>query len=73
MFEDGKRIWKAYETLFVDGEDFVDIGAAFEKENPVSKANLGNAEIRCMKQRSLVDFAVKWIEENRNVEEVFHS
>lgn len=55
------------------GEDFVDIGAAFEKENPVSKANLGNAEIRCMQQRSLVDFAVKWIEENRNVEEVFHS
>lgn len=73
VMEDGKRVWKAYETLFVDGEDFVDIGAAFEKENPVSKANLGNAEIRCMQQRSLVDFAVKWIEENRNVEEVFHS
>lgn len=65
VMEDGKRLWKSYETLFVDGEDFVDIGAAFEKENKVEKASLGNAHIRCMNQRELVDFAVKWIEENR--------
>jgi aminoglycoside 3-N-acetyltransferase len=65
VMENGKRIWKTYETLFVDGEDFVDIGVAFENENKVEKASLGNAHIRCMNQRKLVDFAVKWIEENR--------
>lgn len=61
----GERVWKTYETLFVDGEDFVEIGEAFEKEYPVKKVTLGNATLRFMKQRDLVDFAVKWIEENR--------
>ena len=65
VMEDGKRVWKSYETLFVDGEDFVDIGAAFEEKNTVKKAALGGTVIRCMNQRSLVDFAVKWIEVNR--------
>ena len=26
MSEEGKRVWKAYETLFVDGNDFEKIG-----------------------------------------------
>lgn len=65
LMEDGKRVWKAYDTLFVDGEDFEKIGASFEQECSVTKANLGNATITFMKQRELVDFAVKWIEQNR--------
>lgn len=65
VLEDGRRVWKRYETLFVDGEDFHEIGAAFEKACPVRKTTLGNATIRLMKQRDLVDFAVRWIEENR--------
>lgn len=36
--------WPAYETLFVDGEDFVDIGKAFEAEHSVNIAKLGEAE-----------------------------
>ena len=63
--ENGKRVWKAYETLFVDGEDFEQIGEAFEKEHEVIKVHLGNAALRFMKQRELVDFAVRWIEKNR--------
>ena len=63
--ENGKRVWKAYKTLFVDGEDFTEIGAAFEAAHPVHTTVLGGAEIRIMKQRELVDFAVKWIEKNR--------
>ena len=65
VMENGKRVWKAYETLFVDGEDFVDIGAAFEAAHTVKRQKLGNAELRLMKQRELVDFAVEWIERNR--------
>ena len=63
--ENGRRVWKAYETLFVDGEDFVQIGEAFEKEHPVKKTLLGKAVLRLMKQRMLVDFAVEWMEKNR--------
>lgn len=64
--ENNTRVWKEYETLFVDGEDFDQIGEAFEKEYDVKKATLGNGTITLMKQRELVDFAVKWIEKNRN-------
>ncbi len=65
VMENGTRIWKEYETLFVDGEDFEQIGEAFEKECIVKKATLGNGTLTLMKQRQLVDFAVKWIEKNR--------
>ena len=66
--ENGKRVWKAYETLFVGGEDFVQIGEAFEQTNAVKKAMLGNAELRLMNQRKLVDFAVDWIQDHRGGE-----
>lgn len=63
--ENGVRVWKAYDTLYVDGEDFAEIGEAFEKEHEVKKARLGNAVLRLMDQRELVDFAVEWIEKYR--------
>ena len=67
VMENGKRVWKAYETLFVDGEDFEKIGEAFEHSSSagVSRAMLGGAQLRLMSQRRLVDFAVRWIEANR--------
>ncbi len=65
VMENGKRIWKAYETLFVNGEDFVEIGADFETVHTVNRQKLGNAELKLMKQRELVDFAVEWIQKNR--------
>ncbi|MCR5607479.1 MAG: AAC(3) family N-acetyltransferase [Lachnospiraceae bacterium] len=65
VLENGKRVWKAYDTLFVDGEDFEQIGQAFEEEHEVKKVRLGDATLSLMKQREIVDFAVKWIEKNR--------
>ena len=63
--EAGKRVWKAYETLFVDGNDFEKIGEDFEKAYAVPGVRIGNALVRLMYQRELVDFAVKWMETNR--------
>ena len=65
ILENGQRVWKAYETLFVDGEDFERIGAAFEQAHAVRLGKVGGAELRLMQQRALVDFAVGWMEENR--------
>lgn len=62
---EGKRIWKSYETLAVDGKDFSAIGEAFEQTGQVRHVSLGNAVLSMMSQRALVDFAVKWIGENR--------
>ena len=63
--EAGKRVWKAYETLFVDGNDFEKIGEDFEEAYAVPGVQIGNAFVRLMYQRELVDFAVKWMETNR--------
>lgn len=65
ILENGKRVWKEYRTLYVDGEDFEAIGEAFENAHPVTRVPLGNGTITFMKQRELVDFAVNWIEQNR--------
>lgn len=65
VMENGKRVWKAYDTLFVSGDDFCDIGAAFEELHSVSKASLGSGTITLIRQRKLVDFAVGWIEKHR--------
>ena len=65
LTENGQRVWKSYETLYVDGEDFDRIGEAFEKHCPVKKASLGNGTLTLMDQRQLVDFAVDWIQANR--------
>lgn len=64
---DGQRIWRSYETLAVDGEDFPAIGEAFEQTGKVRHVSLGNGILSMMNQRALVDFAVKWIEENRTL------
>lgn len=65
IMENGERVWKRYDTLFVDGEDFEEIGKAFEENCSVSKGQIGEAEIRLMKQCDIVDYAVEWIEKNR--------
>ena len=65
MMINGKREWVTYSTLYVDGEDFNEIGKAFEEAMPVNKINLGNAQLCFMKQRELVDFAIGWIEQYR--------
>lgn len=65
MMVSGKRQWVSYETLCVDGEDFEQIGIDFETSVSVSQIKIGNAVVKCMKQRELVDFAVQWIEQNR--------
>ena len=65
MMVNGKREWVTYETLYVDGEDFEDIGEEFVKTDKVKKVSLGNGEIQFMKQLYIVYFSVDWIEKKR--------
>ena len=65
LMVNGKREWVTYETLYVDGEDFEDIGKEFVKTYNVAKVELGNGIIQFMDQRKIVDFSVEWIEKNR--------
>ncbi|MBC7959900.1 MAG: AAC(3) family N-acetyltransferase [Vallitaleaceae bacterium] len=62
---DGKREWVTYTTQSVDDVDFLEIGKDFDEEANVQVHQVGNASVRLMKQRQLVDWTVKWLEKNR--------
>lgn len=65
MTINGERLWIGFDTLKVDGEDFIEIGRAFEASHPVASTIIGNATVRLMDQREAVDFATDWINANR--------
>jgi aminoglycoside 3-N-acetyltransferase len=66
MLSDGAREWVTYYDDAVEADDFDQIGAAFEAEPGAVLINqIGDATVRLMKQRALVDFAIRWMEANR--------
>ena len=67
MMVDGERQWVYYDTLSTYGDDFGEIGEAFDAAHDVEVGRIGEAEVRFFRQRAVVDFAVEWIEKNRNL------
>jgi aminoglycoside 3-N-acetyltransferase len=67
MFVDGERQWVPFRELDYDDDDFPQLGADFEKAHPeaVTIGRIGDAEVRTMQMRALVDFGVQWMEANR--------
>ncbi|WP_239617773.1 aminoglycoside N(3)-acetyltransferase [Cohnella mopanensis] len=62
---DGKRVWVTYNTQSVDDVDFVRLGSEYDQEAGIRIHRVGNADVRLMKQRPLVDWTVKWMEKHR--------
>lgn len=62
----GRKEWCEYEDILYHDDDFVEIGGEFEATGRCSIDSIGNAECRLFSQRELVDFAVDWMEKNRN-------
>ncbi|MOA60547.1 Aminoglycoside 3-N-acetyltransferase [compost metagenome] len=58
---DGKREWLTYSTQAVDDSDFVTLGNEYEQEINLKIHHIGNAEIRLLAQRPLVDWATDWM------------
>lgn len=67
MLVNGKREWVWYDALAFYMDDFNQIGEAFHKEMAVPIQKITNADARFFKQRALVDFAVEWMEKNRDI------
>ncbi|MDX2136823.1 MAG: AAC(3) family N-acetyltransferase [Chloroflexota bacterium] len=65
MLVDGMRQWVEYEMQDIDDGDFAQIGADYEAAHPVARGQVGRSEVRLLRQRPLVDFAVKWMEQHR--------
>jgi aminoglycoside 3-N-acetyltransferase len=66
MTVNGRREWVVYEPLDWNDQDFAQIGDDYEAEFHIPRGRVGNAEVRFMKQRPLVDYAVQWMEKNRH-------
>ncbi|MFB9328633.1 aminoglycoside N(3)-acetyltransferase [Paenibacillus aurantiacus] len=66
VFVDGNRQWRTFHDIALTTEDFEVIGDAFEKESGLTSCrNIGDAEVKLMPVRALVDFAVEWMEKYR--------
>ena len=62
----GKREWITYDDIVFDTDDFVEIGQAFEETTGLVRiSKIGDAAVRLMPIRELVDFAVQWMSANR--------
>jgi aminoglycoside 3-N-acetyltransferase len=65
MLVDGVRQWVVYEMFDLNSDDFEQIGDLYEAEHGIPRGRVGNAEVRFLKQRPLIDYAVQWMEKNR--------
>ena len=67
VMDNGRRAWKILEDFGDDSDDFNTIGEAFEKVHPekITLNRIGQAEVRLMPSRDLIDFAVEWMNANR--------
>jgi aminoglycoside 3-N-acetyltransferase len=67
MLVNGQRQWVPYETLDTDASDFREMGTAFDRAHNIAVQQIGGAQVRFFRQRPLVDFAVEWMEKNREL------
>ena len=62
----GQRQWQAFEDIDLDSDDFPEIGEAYENEGgSLQNGKVGYAQSILIPQKTIVDFAVGWIQKNR--------
>lgn len=67
VMENGRRVWREFEEIRIEEEDFEEIGAAFAAQDPSPEraGRVGEADAKLFSQGALVDFAVEWMEKHR--------
>lgn len=65
MIQDGQHRWVEYEDIDLETDGFEEIGQSFQSAGGVTAGKVGSAETQLMRQRALVDHAVKWIREHK--------
>jgi aminoglycoside 3-N-acetyltransferase len=62
----GVRQWITYASPnLYDSHDFATLGAAYEAEQRMTPMRIGQASVRFLRQRPLVDWAIRWLEQHR--------
>ena len=67
VLQDGERTMVEWTDVELDSDDFPEVGAAFEAEQPdaVVEGGIGAATAKLVDQPALVDFGAEWIDEHR--------
>ncbi len=65
LLENGQRVWKSWDEMEYDADDFEEIGNAYEKSINYQPKKNGLAESRLVFSKDIIDFAIKWLKENR--------
>ncbi|TFG26517.1 AAC(3) family N-acetyltransferase [Candidatus Thorarchaeota archaeon] len=66
ILEDGKRVWATWEQFDYNDDDFPEIAETFEKTKGYSAVHIGQAESHTFSMVELVNFAIEWIQKNRD-------
>jgi aminoglycoside 3-N-acetyltransferase len=61
----GTRQWRSYRDAVLDDSDFELIGEVIDKNVPMHRGYVGNAECRLMPMRPVVDLAIDWMRDHR--------
>lgn len=65
---DGRRIWQVYRDIELDADRFPALGCDFEQTlGAVRSGRVGSAVSRLFRQSAAVDFAVRWLREDRRI------
>lgn len=68
VLQEDKPIWQAYYDIYLYDQDFEAIGAEFERRtNQVRSAQVALAPIKLFSLKTLVAFAVDWMNANRTL------
>lgn len=65
VMEGGVRVWRTFQDVDLDMDDFEALGAAFEAEGGVTVGKVGSAMARLFAQRAAVDYAQRWMAARR--------
>jgi aminoglycoside 3-N-acetyltransferase len=62
-----QKKWVEWEELDLNSDDFDQLGKDFESKINYKPGKIGMAESRLISIRTIVDFAVEWLKENRKI------
>jgi Aminoglycoside N3''-acetyltransferase len=49
IYENGKKVWKEFEDIDIDSDDFQELGKDFERDNEICIGKVGNATCRLIR------------------------
>ena len=58
----GERVWQKFDCVDMDSDRFPELAKAYPGE--ISTGNLGQAEVRIVEMRPLVEFGIDWLKNN---------